>query len=689
MAKRKRTTRTTRPTRRQPARRRAAARRPEPPREPLLSPEATQQVVGVLLVLLGAVLALALVGAGGPLGESLSTWTRQLLGWVSLILPPVLAWWGWRLARQAGPRRRVVLGIVLILAATAAIAHLWVGGDSWQEALAGRNGGLVGHALTATVTYALGAIGSFLAFLALFSVGAFMARPETTQLESPQPDQPETPPRPRQSATPEPPRPAPRPPQGPAEPEFQPRVVDTAWEQPPLSLLSDASSQAEVGDTANLGTIIETTLANLGITAKVEAVNVGPTVTQFELRPDAGVRTNQIAGLSNDLALALAAHPVRIQAPIPGKSTVGIEVPNRKAATVRLRQLFETPQFKKGGALPFAVGLDVSGNPIVADLATMPHLLVAGATGSGKSIGINSFLVSLLFTHSPKHLRLLLVDPKRVELTMYNDIPHLLAPVVTESAKVVNALKWVVGEMERRYRIFEEERAKNITEYNKAHKKEPLPYIVVVIDELADLMMVAGKTVEASVVRIAQLARATGIHAVIATQRPSTNVITGVIKANFPARMAFTVGSGVDSRVILDTAGAEKLLGKGDMLFNSGAMPAAIRVQGAFVDTVEIKRLTDFLKGKGEPVYDEAVTEAPQGGAPGEGGGESDDALYQQAYREVVTARKASASFLQRRLSIGYARAARLLDELEENGVVGPGEGAKPRQILVSEEPLE
>jgi S-DNA-T family DNA segregation ATPase FtsK/SpoIIIE len=357
---------------------------------------------------------------------------------------------------------------------------------------------------------------------------------------------------------------------------------------------------------------------------------------------------------------------------------------------VRLHQLITADRWKKGGALPLALGLDVSGDPVITDLASMPHLLIAGQTGAGKSVAINGILMSLLYTHSPKHLRLLLVDPKRVELSNYNDIPHLLAPVIVEPPKVINALKWVVSEMERRYKLFQDDGARNIVEYNRSHKKDELPYLVVIVDELADLMQVAGKAVESAITRIAQLARATGIHLIIATQRPSVNVITGVIKANFPSRIAFSVASQVDSRTILDKAGAEKLLGAGDMLYQAHNAPQPVRVQGAYVEAREVKKLTDFLKGKGTPTYDDTITEQQgPGGGGADGGGSGDDPLYEEVKAEVIRARKASASYIQRRFSVGYARAAKLLDQLEENGVIGPGEGAKPRQILVDPEETE
>ena len=674
---------------RRPARTRSRQVKPEP-RQPLLEPETTRRVTGVLLMTLAPVLAFALVNLGGPAGSAVALWVTQATGVSAWLLPPAAAYAGYRLYRHERLPRHIVVGFGISFAALTALLHLFVKVDEQAAAFRGEFGGLLGYVLTATATYAVGGVVTFIIFAALFAVGLLVLTNRRRIDDSVIPDRPPAAPRRGPIPATAPPPKSRSAADTPAAPDFTPRVVDTAWEPPPISLLSDDTSEADAGDTRHMATIIEQTLANFNVEAKVEGARVGPTVTQFELRPAPGVKVTEITQRSNDLALALAAHPIRIQAPIPGKSSVGVEVPNRKAAIVRLRQLFESSQFKKGGALPLALGLDVSGQPVVTDLSTMPHLLIAGQTGAGKSVAINAILMSLLFTHSPKHLRLLLVDPKRVELTNYNGIPHLLAPVIVEPPKVVNALKWVVSEMERRYQAFQESGARNLVEYNKAHRKEEMPYLVIVIDELADLMQVSGKTVEGAVTRVAQLARATGIHLIIATQRPSTNVITGVIKANFPSRIAFAVSSNTDSRVILDSGGAEKLLGKGDSLVTSASTPQPIRVQGAYVETREANQLTDFLKGKGEPVYEESVTERPAGGPEGGAAGEgSDDPMYEEAKGEVIRAKKASTSYLQRRLRIGYGRAARLMDALEENGVIGPGEGAKPRQVLVDSDDPE
>lgn len=463
---------------------------------------------------------------------------------------------------------------------------------------------------------------------------------------------------------------------------------DINWEFPPLKLLDDALDRPSSGDIKSNAKIIQDTLANFGIIVEMGDVSVGPTVTQYTLRPEAGTKLSKIVALQNDLALALAAHPIRIEAPIPGKSVVGIEIPNVTIATVRIRELLESKEFHQAkGDLLFPLGRDVSGMPIVATVEKMPHLLIAGATGSGKSVAINALLISLLYHNTPEDLKLILVDPKRVELSHYNDIPHLLTPVITEPKKTVNSLKWIVGEMDRRYKLLQAHGCRNIQGFNEKNTESHLPKIVLVIDELADLMAVAAREVEASIVRLAQMARAVGIHLVVATQRPSVDVITGLIKANIPTRIAFSVASSVDSRTILDTVGADKLLGNGDMLYLPQELSKPKRIQGAFVSDGEVEKVTDFLKNKREPEYVEEVT-AKQGAVPGipGSGDEADDDLYGEAKQVVIEMGKASASLLQRRLRVGYARAARLIDLLEQNGVVGPGEGAKPREILMGQE---
>ncbi|MDD4351949.1 MAG: DNA translocase FtsK 4TM domain-containing protein [Candidatus Gracilibacteria bacterium] len=480
---------------------------------------------------------------------------------------------------------------------------------------------------------------------------------------------------------------------------FQPKFKASSgnWNPPGLDLLDDNSFSIEADDKEIARNVakIEEALANFGIEVTMGEVNVGPTVTQYTLKPADGIKLSKITALQNDLALALAARSIRIEAPIPGKSLVGIELPNKKRAIVGLREILESEDFQKEKSnLKIVFGRDVSGKPAVSDLKRMPHLLIAGATGSGKSVCINTILLSFLYQNSPDDLKLILVDPKRVELNSYNHLPHLLTPVIVEPEKTVAALRWAVSEMNRRYKLFQEAREQNIAGYNKNNTKDKIPYIVIVVDELADLMMVAPKEVEASICRIAQLARATGIHLIVATQRPSVDVITGLIKANIPSRVAFTVSSGTDSRTIIDTVGAEKLLGQGDMLFLDSGVDKPVRLQGVYVSNDEIKRITSEIKLSTPPEYDDSIIEKKEipRGLPNSGSmgvlkdSENKDDLEQEATALILETGKASASLLQRRLSVGYARAARLLDILEEKGVIGPANGAKAREIFMKKD---
>ncbi len=465
---------------------------------------------------------------------------------------------------------------------------------------------------------------------------------------------------------------------------------DPNWKFPGVDLLDAKQDKADAGDVNGNAQLIKETFQNFNIEVEMEGANVGPRVTQYTLKPPANVKLTKITALENNLALDLAAHSIRMEAPIPGKRAVGIEVPNVKSATVRLRSIFEAHDWTEiKGPLGFAIGRDITGKPVVADLAKMPHLLVAGQTGSGKSVMINTILTSLLYRNSPSDLKLILVDPKQVEMKPYDDIPHLLTPVITEPEKCISALKWAVAEMERRYKALADIGKRNIAEYNIVKKEEGMPYIVIVIDELADLMMMAARDVEALIVRIAQKARAVGIHLVLATQRPSVDVITGLIKANVPARIAFTVASQVDSRTIIDQMGAEKLLGMGDMLFLTADMPKPKRVQGAFIDEPETAKVTDFIRMQRPPQYDDEIISQPvqlngKGGVVADMGGDADDDMLRDAVRVVIEGRKASTSLLQRRLRIGYGRAARLIETMEEQGIVGPADGARPREVLVS-----
>ena len=464
---------------------------------------------------------------------------------------------------------------------------------------------------------------------------------------------------------------------------------------PPLSLLQSSVEKPTTGDLRANANIIKRTLESFGISVEMGEINIGPKVTRYTLKPAEGMKLSRITALGQDLALSLAAHPIRIEAPIPGKSLVGIEVPNKAAALVRLGSLMSFKEFSGGGELSFALGRDVTGEPIFADIAKMPHILVAGATGSGKSVVIHSILISMLYKNSPATLRLILVDPKRVELSAYAGLPHLISPVITENKKAMGVFRWALSEMDRRYDVLQKAGNRDIKSYNASHKDEILPSILIVIDELADLMSTYGREVEGAIVRLAQMARATGIHLVLSTQRPSVEVITGLIKANIPARVALQVASQIDSRTILDSAGAEKLLGGGDLLFSSAELSKPRRIQGSYVTEAEINKVADFIRENNEAMLSiGALNVTPGATAPesqSEGTNDPFDAyleddsdeLYDEAVRVVSEAQKASASLLQRRLQVGYARAARLLDIMEEKGVIGPGNGAKPRDVFM------
>lgn len=478
--------------------------------------------------------------------------------------------------------------------------------------------------------------------------------------------------------------------------------VFTNYVPPPLSLLKSDSSKPTTGDLLAHANIIKRTLDSFGIPVEMGEINVGPAVTRYTLKPAEGVKLSRITALNADLALALAAHPIRIEAPIPGKSLVGIEVPNKAAALVRLGSLMNYPEFMQSGPLGFVLGRDVSGEPIFANIEKMPHLLVAGATGSGKSILVHSLITSLLYKNSPATLRLALIDPKRVELSMYDGIPHLITPVITENKKALGVLKWAIQEMDRRYEILQHAGSRDIKSYNaKSKAEDQLPFILIGIDEMADLMSSFGREVEGAIVRLAQMARATGIHLLLATQRPSVEVITGLIKANIPARVALQVASQIDSRTILDGAGAEKLLGHGDLLFLSAELSKPKRIQGSYITEDELKSVVEFIKENNKPVMapesssedgeeniDKAGPITPAGfdhfiNASGESDDEEEDDLFNEAIAVVAEAKKASASLLQRRLKVGYARAARLLDLMEAADLIGPGDGAKPRDVNV------
>ncbi|HTL70461.1 MAG TPA: DNA translocase FtsK, partial [Candidatus Eisenbacteria bacterium] len=477
---------------------------------------------------------------------------------------------------------------------------------------------------------------------------------------------------------------------------------------PSLDLLQASPPIDSTNLKANLeesSRVLENTLMDFGVDAKVVEVEQGPTITRYELQPAAGVKVQKVTSLENDIALAMRAHSVRIVAPIPGKSRIGIEVPNAAAATVYIKEVLSSAEYQnEKSKIPIVIGKDTAGAPLVCNLADMPHLLIAGATNTGKSVCVNSIITSILFRSTPDEVRFLMIDPKMVELHFYNDLPHLICPVIIDKSKAPGALAWLIGEMERRYTVFNKVGAKNIAAFNeKVEKKEirpetlihnnvendvpvivkKIPYILLVIDELADLMLASANEVETAITRLAQLARAVGIHMILATQRPSVDIITGVIKANFPARIAFQVASKVDSRTILDENGADKLLGRGDLLLMDPRKSKLIRAQGAWVQDAEIDKITTFIKAQRKPVFQEGIIQQGGGLKGGPQGDFKRDEVYDEAKRVVIESGQASVSMIQRRLGLGYTRAARLMDMMEEDGVVGPYRGSKPREILV------
>jgi S-DNA-T family DNA segregation ATPase FtsK/SpoIIIE len=642
-----------------------------------VEPDTAREIIAIILSVLGLLFALGLFRLAGSFGDAFFRLATTLFGVLAYIVPFAFLYIGIRLLFFKGDvlRATSVVGVILLFLLVPA---LFVG-----------SGGSVGAGTSGVFISIFGTIGGYVVLLAAVVAAVLLAfsislRSLWERFSLPiksdgkgvkinenarVPVKSMSPVRPHLSA-----------------PMITP---NGAWEFPSLDLLDYApSTKAEAGDIGKNVEMIKKTLKDFGVEVAMNEVNVGPALTQYTLKPSEGVKLNTITARANDIALAIAAHPIRIEAPIPGKSLVGIEVPNKVAATVSLREILEAPDYKGGESnLMIGLGRDVAGNVAVADIKKMPHLLIAGATGSGKSVCMNALLVNLLYKNSPADLRLLLIDPKRVEFTEYNGVPHLLCPVVTETDKIISALRWTTAEMERRYQLLSAYNRRNIDAFNDSvpEGEQHLPYIVVVIDELADLMTQAANEVESSIVRIAQMARAVGMHLVIATQRPSVDVITGLIKANIPARVAFAVASQPDSRTILDQVGAEKLLGRGDMLYLASDQPQPKRIQGVMLKDNEIGAVTDFVKSQAPPVYDETITTYRSQMKPGLSGSHNDgeDDLLGEARDLVIQAGKASASLLQRRLKVGYARAARLLDLLEAEGTIGPADGAKPRDVLV------
>ncbi len=706
--------------------------------EARLKPETKHGIYVVLIFTVAVVFFFSLFGWAGQLGEAIHVALTYLFGWGRFAVPVVLLIIGYLMARPKRYAFRMTNGIglaLLVLSGTGFLHLIAVPLDqAVTEISSGRGGGYFGLLLSYPLESVLGPWATGVILLAVFVISLLMMFDVSLQRlydrgniakrisersreffyklrvnmdRTPAEGSDEVP-----AEAEEPARP---------DPSFAVNTVADTSSQPegvapkqestetpgdqtemfakpkrrqkidiPIDLLSSSSEKPTSGDIERNKETIHSTFKNFGIEVEMGETKVGPTVTQYTLKPDEGVKVSQITTLGNDLALALAAHPIRIEAPIPGKSLVGIEVPNKSVAVVKLKELLMSKEFKKRKSnLSVGIGKDVAGNMWIEDLGPMPHLLIAGSTGSGKSVMLNAIILSLLYQNSPDELKLILVDPKRVELSVYNNIPHLITPVVNEVDKTINALRWVVGEMDRRYQLLSKTGHRNIQAFNQDNGNI-MPYLVVAIDELADLMSVAANEVEAAIVRLAQMARAVGIHLILATQRPSVDIITGLIKANITTRIAFAVASQIDSRTILDTAGAEKLLGRGDMLFTSSQLSKPKRLQGAFVTDEEINRVVAFLKSKGEPEYQSEVTEkVVDKTLSGNFEDMGDDELVGQARDIVVKAGKASASFLQRRLRIGYARAARILDILEEQGVIGPGEGAKPREILVAQDSFD
>jgi len=702
----------------------------------------------IILVFCFALLSLlGLFNFSGQFGNYISQLLTLAFGWGKIFFPLILLAWGYLLYR--GKRNQIkfinYLGLFTFFISYQALLHIFIPEDSWQLAIdEGRGGGYLGMGLAELIKNAVGFWGGLVLLLALFLISLILilntplykiigtespvakvysavinffkklfssnrteAEIESEEFKKEQPiidsgaaDVQAISPteaglffatksigenerfEPKKSS--------------------EPKKKEKIWKESnvkidlPVSLLSDKIGKATSGDIKFNNLVIQKTLHNFGIDVEMGETSIGPTVTQYTFKPAEGVKLSRVTALSNDLSLALAAHPIRIEAPIPGKSLVGVEVPNKTKAIVGLKEILDADSFKtRNNNLMIALGKDVSGMPWLYNLNKMPHLLVAGATNSGKSVCLNAIIVSLLYQNNPDDLRFIMVDPKRVELPVYNGIPHLLTPVITDVKKTINALRWCLGEMDRRFEVLAKHNKRNIQAYNEyvlsnsKVEEGKMPYIVFVIDELADLMVAAARDIEGSVIRLAQMARAVGIHLILATQRPSVDVITGLIKANTPARIAFSVASGTDSKTILDMSGAEKLLGQGDMLLTTAELSKPKRLQGAFVSDEEIKNITNYIKERsGQANYLEGVVEhqrvAGIGGVGLEGNPSDEDDLLGEAKEIVVKMGKASASLLQRRLRIGYSRAASILDMLEEAGVIGPVNGSKPREILIS-----
>lgn len=661
----------------------------------------------------------------GLLGTNLVLGMEKLFGPVSFILPVFLILWSWHIARSRKYWSSRMTGITLIACSVlvyCAIYRIPMGLLTWEAARAGMGGGMIGGLITVILMKLTGTLGANLIMGTSFLSGLFLtvnrsfSEIQTTltkwskdtltfldqmifyeeESEPPEPiilgsgtaktDTIQQPPPPIINES-EPPRVVEEPTYIP--PRIKKKMNSSDYNRPPLDFLTvlendRAFNKSDIKESIKT---LEDTFANFGMKIKVNQVSCGPAVTRYELQPAPGIKISKILSLTDDLQLSLAARGIRIEAPIPGKSAVGIEVPNEKISQVGLRNILGSTIFQDSPkTLTIALGEDISGNPVVANLEDMPHLLIAGSTGSGKSVCLNSLIISLLYRTSPEELRLVLIDPKMVELTIFNGVPHLMAPVVTDPKKAAMVLRWMLAEMEKRYKRFSQEGVRDIYRYNEV-SSERLPFIVIVIDELADLMMVSPVDVEDAICRLAQMARAAGIHLVVATQRPSVDVVTGIIKANIPSRIAFAVSSQTDSRTILDMGGAEKLLGRGDMLFFPVGAAKPVRVQGAYVSDTELERVVEFLQAQNNEETQEVVEwETSVENAQGH---EVEDDLFWDAVTVFVETQKASVSLLQRKLRVGYARAARLVDVMEERGIISEQDVNRKREILIDEEQLE
>lgn len=672
-----------------------------------LSPETRREIVGFSLIGASIVFLLFSLGFAGEIGVVLYNIFQLGIGWSTVTIPFILFYFGLSFLKpeRFELRPMSLVGITLFIISFSSLVHLFFAYKvDIEEIKLGVGGGYLGHGITFVFDKLLGYLASVVIFIALFISSILITFNTTTEkifekinefkkdkerekdltINTPEEFKQEQKPlinlknKPILQSLEDNP-----------EISFSNSkivgVSDKNWKLPPTELLSNITSPPDSGNVNDNAKKIEDTLSQFNINVKVKDANVGPTVTQYTISPEDGVKLNKITNLNDNLALALAAHPIRIEAPIPGLPLVGIEVPNRSVSTVRLRGLLEDDKFKKNrkSNLTLVLGRDVSGAPAYANLDSMPHLLIAGSTGSGKSVCINTVLLSLLYQNSPKDLKLLLIDPKGVEMTAYNEIPHLLTSVIKgEPEKAVNALRWAVNEMENRFALLSQKGKKDIHAYNAEYKDEKMPFIVIVIDELAELMMTTAKEIEGSIVRIAQKARATGIHLIVATQRPEADVVTGLIKANMPCKIAFAVSSALNSRIIIDAPGAEKLVGKGDMLYQASDVGKPKRIQGALVEEAEIYKVVDFIKNQQEAEYDDKITEK-HGDSSFVGMGSDEDPVLDSAIETVVDAQRASATLLQTRLRVGYAKAARLLDLMEKKGIVGPHNGQKSREIYV------